>query len=251
MRCTLLAVRIALVSDVHANAVALDAVIADAFARGFDRLWAMGDLVGYGPDPDDVVATIASLDARAVRGNHDAAAIGALPLTNFNPLAAGAIEWTAATMRSGTKEYLQGLPLVSQDDIATLVHGTLRDPLWEYLQTFDEARAHFEAQTTSYSAVGHTHHPALLYCDPAGRIASQLTPLGEPFPLDRPGKWCINPGSVGQPRDGDPRASYAILDLAAPGITYFRIPYDIAATQQRMRDCGLAEPLVARLAMGR
>jgi predicted phosphodiesterase len=244
-------VRAALISDVHANAAALDAVLADAYARGFDQLWSLGDLVGYGPDPDAVADTLRAMDARCVRGNHDAAAIGELARDGFNPLAAAAVEWTADAISPATADYLRGHPLVSQDETTTLVHGTLREPLWEYLETYDEARAHFERQTTTFSMVGHTHRPVLIFCDQAGQISSQLTPQGEPYPLDRPGRWCINPGSVGQPRDGDPRASYAILDLAAPSVTYWRVAYDIAATQERMRARGLAEPHIARLALGR
>jgi predicted phosphodiesterase len=244
-------VRVALISDVHSNATALDAVLGHARSQGAEAVWNMGDLVGYGPDPDAVAATLSAAGARSVLGNHDAAAIGELDLTRFNPLAAAAAKWTAANISAATIAYLRALPLVSQDEQATLAHGTLRDPLWEYLETYDEARAQFELQETAISIVGHTHHPVLLHRDRAGRISSVLAPQGEPYELDRPGEWCINPGSVGQPRDGDPRASYALLDLPARTVTYWRITYDVGATQQRMRERGLAEPHIARLALGR
>ena len=243
--------RVALVSDVHANTVALDAVIADAMARGLDALWNMGDLVGYGPEPDAVTDTLRALSAKSVRGNHDAAASGALGVERFNPIAALAIQWTAANITPETTDYLRGLPETLRIEPATLAHGTLSDPLWEYLETYDEARGHFERQETWLSVTGHTHRPVLIYQDPAGNLSSRLAPIGEPFPLGEEGRWCINPGSVGQPRDGDPRASYAILDLGAASVTYLRVTYDIAATQHRMRELGLAEPLIARLALGR
>lgn len=243
--------RVALLSDIHANAVALDAVVADAFGRGADVFWNAGDLVGYGPEPDAVAATLRALGARSVRGNHDAAAIGGIGVEHFNPLAAAAIRWTETTLGADTAEYLRSFPETLRVEPVTLVHGTLRDPLWEYLETYDDARAHFARQDTWLSVTGHTHRPVLIYEHPQGDVTSRLAPIGEPCPLDQTGRWCINPGSTGQPRDGDPRASYAILDLAQATITYLRVTYDIAATQQRMRELGLAEPHIARLAVGR
>lgn len=243
--------RVALISDVHANAVALDAVVADAFEHAVDAFWNAGDLVGYGPEPDAVVSTLRALGGRSVRGNHDAAAIGDLELDGFNPLAAGAIRWTAETMQPATAEYLASFPETLSIDPVTIVHGTFRDPLWHYLESYDDARAHFELQQSWLSVTGHTHRPVLIYQDPAGNLSSRLAPLGEPLPLDVAGRWCINPGSTGQPRDGDPRASYAILDLAQTTITFRRVAYDIAATQERMRELGLAEAHINRLALGR
>lgn len=243
--------RVALISDVHANTVALDAVIADAMGRGMDAIWNIGDLVGYGPEPDAVADTLRALGAQSVRGNHDAAAIGSLDIERFNPIAAAAIRWTAGIIAPETAGFLRKMPEVLGIEPATLAHGTLADPLWQYLETYDDARDHFARQASWLSVTGHTHRPVLIYQDDAGNLSSRLAPIGEPFPLDEAGRWCINPGSVGQPRDGDPRASYAILDLGAAAVTYLRVTYDIAATQLRMRELGLPDPLIARLEVGR
>jgi len=243
-------VRVALVSDVHANTVALDAVIADAMARGMDALWNMGDLVGYGPEPDAVTDTLRALGAKSVRGNHDAAASGALGVERFNPIAALAIQWTAANITPETTDYLLALPETLRIEPATLAHGTLSDPLWEYLETYDEARGHFERQETWLSVTGHTHRPVLIYQDPAGNLSSRLAPIGEPFPLGEEGRWCINPGSVGQPRDGDPRSAWLLIDEEAGRAAFRRVPYPIEETQSAMRARGLPDALAARLAHG-
>jgi predicted phosphodiesterase len=242
--------RIALLTDIHANLQALDAVLADAHSLGFEAVWQMGDIVGYGPDPDAVVERLKELGAVGVMGNHDAAAIGQLPLDEFNRFAAEANLWTASVLSEQSKDYLAALPTVHQESAFTLVHGSLRDPLWEYLTTYDAARAHFALQRTQFSVVGHTHIPL---------VAEEVEP--RVVEADGPGpgavvdlshrKLCINPGGVGQPRDGDPRACYALLDTGDATLTFRRVEYDIPATQRRMCDCGLPEPLISRLARGR
>lgn len=242
--------RVALLTDIHSNLQALDAVLADARSLGFDAVWQMGDVVGYGPDPDAVIDRLQEVGATGVLGNHDAAAIGRLPLSDFNELAADANRWTAGVLSEASSAYLENLPRVHREDPFTLVHGSLRDPLWEYLVTHDAARAHFALQETPWSIVGHTHVPLVAEESAAGNVEAQSPAHDEVVSLNGR-KLFINPGGVGQPRDGDPRACYALLDTVAETVTFRRVEYDIPATQQRMCDCGLPEPLVLRLARGR
>lgn len=242
--------RVALLTDIHSNLQALDAVLADARALGFDAVWQMGDVVGYGPDPDAVIARLHELGATGVLGNHDAAAIGRLPLSDFNQLAADANRWTAEVLSDDSRQYLAALPSVRHEGAFTLVHGSLRDPVWEYLSTHDAARAHFALQETPWSIVGHTHVPLVAEESSERAIEAESPAHDQVVPLNGR-KLFINPGGVGQPRDGDPRACYALLDTVAETVTFRRVEYDIPATQQRMCDCGLPEPLILRLARGR
>lgn len=242
--------RIALLSDVHSNATALAAVFAHATEQRIDGACHLGDLVGYGPDPDEVVRILVEADARCVMGNHDAAVAGVIDLAHFNPLAAAAARWTMSTALPGTASYLRSLPTTAMEDGVTCAHGTLRDPIWEYLDSFDAARGHFARQETPLSAVGHTHVPLLIRCSDEDEITATLPDEGVTVSLPGDARWCINPGSVGQPRDGDPRASYAVLNVDERTVAFFRVPYDIAATQARMRAAQLPDPLIARLSIG-
>ncbi|HEX6029799.1 MAG TPA: metallophosphoesterase family protein [Tepidiformaceae bacterium] len=239
----------ALLSDIHSNLVALEAVLAHAAEHGFDALWVTGDIVGYGPEPDAVVERLRAMDALCVMGNHDAAACGLAPLKDFNPLAAAAASWTARQISDDTRTYLAGLPRVRREGRFTLVHGSLRNPLWEYLSTREAVSAHLDLQETRYSIVGHTHVPLVVQRGEDGLEAFQPDEaveceLGDLLQV-------INPGSAGQPRDGDNRVAYALLETEAPTACFYRVPYDIAATQARMRELGLPEPLAARLSAGR
>jgi predicted phosphodiesterase len=242
--------RVAVMSDVHANLAALEAVLADAEALHADALWHLGDLVGYGPDPDRVIEIMGIEGAICVMGNHDAAAAGVIGTEWFNPAAARAACWTAETITEASRRWLANLPRIDQEGFWTLAHGTLRDPLFEYLSTFESARGHFETMPTPYSCVGHTHLPLVVREVAPGQLDafapgdSDVIELGEE-------RLCFNPGGAGQPRNGDPRASYALLDTDAGSITFRRVDYDFCVTQQRMVEAGLPEPLVARLAVGR
>ncbi len=240
--------KVAVLADVHANLPALETVLQHAEREGAERVWVLGDIVGYGPDPDAVVRELKARDCAAVMGNHDAAAVGILTTADFNPVAAAAAEWTANAIEEDTRAFLRGLPPVLELGEVTLVHGTLREPLWEYLITYEAARAHFERQRTPLSLVGHTHVPLLLR-ERGGEIAVERPVPGQRIPLGDD-QLCLNPGSVGQPRDGDPRASYAILDLAEGWATIHRLEYPIALTQERIRAAGLPEALAARLSLG-
>lgn len=243
--------RVALVSDIHANLPALEAVMRDLDNRGgTSALYSLGDMVGYGPHPNEVVQLLRDRDALCVLGNHDAAAVGLISTEAFNPVAAAANEWTAAQLTRETAVYLGKLPEVAIQEPFTVVHGSLRDPLWEYLVTHDAARAQLAAQTTPYSAVGHTHLPLIAWDDGTGVQAHQP---GDEETVVLRSPSCINPGSVGQPRDGDPRASYAIIEITESAATaeFIRVSYDIDATAAAIRTAGLPEPLATRLASGR
>ncbi|MXY36535.1 MAG: metallophosphoesterase family protein [Dehalococcoidia bacterium] len=242
-------VRVALISDVHANLVALEAVLADAEGRGVEAIWNLGDTVGYGPDPNGVVARLVEAGAVSVLGNHDAAATGAIGTEWFNSLAAEAAEWTRAHVEPETAATLAGLGEVVREGEWSLAHGTLRQPLWEYLITEEAAEGHFALQETPYSAVGHTHVPLLVRRGTAG-VEGETPVPGEAVAFGE-GLLCVNPGSVGQPRDGDPRSSYALIDTEAGTVTHYRVSYDIGETQRRMEEAGLPRALAERLRFGR
>ena len=242
--------RIAVVADIHANFTALEAVLRHAEAGGpVDAIWSLGDLVGYGPDPGACIALLRSYRHVAVAGNHDRAAAGHLGVEEFNPYAALAVIWTSRQLKPDERDFLSFLPLPAVEGDFTLVHGSLRDPVWEYVHSAEVAAAHLERQTTPYGFVGHTHVP--LVFSASGSIAQGYPQTdGSVVALDAT-HFVANPGSVGQPRDGDPRSAYALLDTGAGAITFHRVEYDIARTQARMRDAELPGYLIERLARGR
>ncbi len=242
--------RVALLSDIHSNLAALDAVVAAAKDDGATAWWHLGDIVGYGPDPDAVIERLGELGATGVMGNHDAAAAGIIDTSDFNPLAAEAALWTAGAISAASRDYLRALPLQQVDGAFTRVHGSLSDPIWEYLRTEKSVRAHFAAQETAFSIVGHTHFPLVIVEGPGRGFEANVPADGKVVKLG-PERACVNPGCVGQPRDGDPRACYAVVDTEAPSVLFRRVPYDIAATQEKMRAAGLPEPLISRLSLGR
>ena len=238
--------RIAVVSDIHANLVALDAVLAAIGA--VDALWHLGDVVGYGPDPDGVVARLGERGAIGVRGNHDAAAVGGSEIDWFNPEARAAMEWTREAISTETRDWLAALPLRHTDTDFTLVHGSPRDPIWEYVTTPTIARAGLSAIGTAHGLHGHTHIP-VAFTEVDGRMRTLMPRAGNTVALDE-GRMLLNPGSVGQPRDGDPRASYLVLDLEARTATWGRTTYDIEAVRSSMAAAGLPQRLADRLLVG-
>lgn len=238
--------RVAVLSDIHANAYALDAVL-EAVGE-CDRLWVLGDTVGYGPHPDEVVGRLQEARAIAVQGNHDAAALGRIPTSAFNDMARSAIEWTADTMAPGTRDWLRALPDVRMEQGYTLVHGSPRDPLWEYLDSVPLARLNLGAFETTHCLVGHTHLP-LTFRDDEGRVEALLAGDGAHLHLDD--RRCIlNPGSVGQPRDGDPRACAMLVDIELGKVEWRRVEYPFERTQQDIRELPLPGSLADRLELG-
>ena len=263
--------RILIVSDVHANLVALEAVLRDAERGGaIDGVWSLGDCVGYGPQPGECVARLRGLGAVMVAGNHERAATGAIGTEEFNSDAAAAAEWTKARLSGDEKAFLDSLDEVVRPEVEgdgagqpagtqaarrgfTLVHGTLRWPIWEYMLSPEVALAHLALQETPFGLVGHTHVPMLVIEDRNSLDGCQLFRLadGERIDLDPNMRIVVNPGSVGQPRDGDRRASYAVYDTEANSITLHRVEYEIAATQKLMAEEGLPLWLIQRLETGR
>jgi len=240
--------RALVVADVHANLEALHAVLEDAQRRGgFDVIWCLGDTVGYGPDPVACLDLLRQHNLVAVAGNHDHAAIGKRTIEDFNYAAAEAARWTARQLSPEVSSFLAGLPLVAAAAPFTLVHGTLRDPISEYLLNLDAARSTFELLRTRYCLVGHSHIPFLCLDDDHPRFGE--FPEDQPWELGEE-RWIINPGSAGQPRDRDPRPSYALYDSQPGTIARHRVAYNIAETQEKMRRAGLPPVLIDRLNHG-
>lgn len=239
--------RIAVLSDIHSNLAALDAVRADL--PPVDEVWALGDIVGYGPQPNEVIAGLQELGARSVMGNHDGAAIGTVDARDFNPDAALAIAWTARALDDNARAYLATLPEVRVDGTVTAVHGSPRDPIWEYIVSASIARASFPAFETPICLFGHTHVPIVFTEVEGDAVVVQAMP-GVPVLLNGH-RAMVNPGSVGQPRDGNPQSSYCLLDTDAGQIEFRRVPYDIERTQRAMREHDLPPRLVERLSYGR
>jgi diadenosine tetraphosphatase ApaH/serine/threonine PP2A family protein phosphatase len=238
--------RVAVLSDIHSNLPALEAVL--EALQPFDAVWQLGDIVGYGPEPDAVVARLSSVGAGGVRGNHDSAALGAIDADAFNDDARIAVEWTAEHLGEAARTWLAQLPERSTDGDFTLVHGSPRDPTWEYVYSMPVARANFAAFQTTHCLVGHTHVPLVFRLDDE-HIETLQPSHGSRLPLDGR-RTIVNPGSVGQPRDGDPRACGMLLDTETGILEWRRVAYPVAETQQRMRDAGLPKRLIDRLSLG-
>ena len=246
--------RIAVVSDVHANLAALEAVLEHAGRDGrVEAIWSLGDAVGYGPQPSECLARLRKSDARMIAGNHERAATGAISVDDFNPDAAAAALWTSAQLSAQDKKALDTLPEVIRDAPWTLVHGTLRQPIWEYLYSAEAALGHLQRQETPFGFVGHTHVPMLVLEDGDSPEGCEIFPVfdGQAVVLPEDVKMVLNPGSVGQPRDGDPRASYGLYDTDERTFTLHRVEYAINATQKLMEEAGLPRWLIERLSLGR
>ena len=240
--------RVAVLSDIHANLVALDAVLRDA--GRVDAIWHLGDVVGYGPEPDAVVERLTAAGAVGVTGNHDRAAAGGREIDWFNPDAKAAMQWTRGRISEATAAWLASLPERRTDHDLLSVHGSPRDPIWEYVTSAGVARANLESMTTPFGLHGHTHVP-MAWVDRGERVEAVAPGAGSTIHLgDGKERVLLNPGSVGQPRDGDPRASWLELDLDAGSGTWHRVAYDIGAVQAAMREVGLPIRLVERLQHG-
>ncbi|MBI4187561.1 MAG: metallophosphoesterase family protein [Chloroflexi bacterium] len=242
--------RYAIVADIHANLDAFTAVLEDIERRGgADEVWCLGDIVGYGPDPHQCIELLCRCNHVCVAGNHDLAATGKLDLGNFNPDAAAACRWTMKRLSAEDVRYLDSLPQSIEKDDFTLVHGSPREPIWEYLFSVSSASENFACFRSKFCLVGHTHQPITFRQNDDG--STSFSPFSPDIGLALgKNRLIINPGSVGQPRDGDPRASYAIYDSEAKSVRIHRISYDIEVTQNRMVELGLPMRLVTRLGHG-
>jgi len=237
-----------LLSDIHANLTALEAVLADA--GHIEAVWCLGDLVGYDPDPNECVERVAALpNLRCVMGNHDAAALRQIEVDAFNPEARAALLWTQQRLSAANIAFLESLPEMIEVDQITLVHGSPRQPVWEYLLDTRTATINFDYFETLYCFVGHTHLPVIYYLPDDQRMAHLIVPENTTQVSLAP-RAIINPGSVGQPRDRDPRAAYALLDMEDYTWEWHRVAYDIPSVQERMHQAKLPERHIVRLAAG-
>jgi predicted phosphodiesterase len=246
--------RILVLSDIHANATALDAVLASAKDR-WDHVVCLGDVVGYGPDPNEVSAKIRELGAQTIRGNHDKAAAGLMATDDFNPIAKAAVDWTRAQLKPELLAWLGALPPgpFATDGIV-LIHGAFQDED-EYVFTPAQALDGLLDSSAEVTFFGHTHHQGGFTYQDNNLEVLQIRPRpSEHFAalrIELPRRYLLNPGSIGQPRDGDPRAAFAIADLERHTVEFWRVPYDISAVQERMHAARLPEPLIHRLTVGR
>jgi predicted phosphodiesterase len=240
--------RILIISDIHANLTALQTVL--NAAGPIDAAWCLGDLVGYGPDPNECIQTMRTLsNLTCILGNHDAAVLERLDIQAFNQEARQAIEWTQATIDPEGIAFLKELPESRVINQVTLAHGSPRHPVWEYLLDAYTATRSFDSFDTDFCFVGHTHLPAIFHLGNDGQIAKLLIPEPDKKITLSP-RVIINPGSVGQPRDRDPRAAYAIFTPEESTWEYHRVLYDIGSVQARMKAAGLPDKHIHRISNG-
>jgi predicted phosphodiesterase len=240
--------RVAVISDIHGNLHALEAVVASIEAERPDAVWCLGDLVGYGPRPNECCAAVAGRAELCLAGNHDLAVVGEIDLAEFSGDAAAAASWTRTVLTDEARAYLDGKSSEASRDGVDLFHGSPRDPVWEYVLSEEAAEATFALAAAPLVLVGHSHVALALRLDADG-IAGGLAPAGTELELTG-GRWLLNPGSVGQPRDGDPRAAFLLLDLDARTARFGRTAYPVEQTQAEIRERGLPEALAWRLTRG-
>ena len=240
--------RVAVVSDIHANLHALEAVLGAIDADPPDELWCLGDLVGYGPRPNEVVDLVRERARICLVGNHDLGVLGRLDLDEFTPDAATVARWTRTVLLDESRAYLESLEPEAKVDGAELYHASPRDPVWEYVITPEAALAALEGTVAPAVLVGHSH-VALAISLGGGALDGSVAPEGTEVDLGR-ARWLLNPGSVGQPRDGDPNAAWLELDFDEGTARFQRVEYDVVRTQTEMDERDLPEALAERLAHG-
>lgn len=244
--------RIGILSDIHANHLALEAALARCDALGVDRLVILGDIVGYGAEPEAAVARVMALQAQGaivIRGNHDAAI--ATPDAAMNSLARAAIDWTRPRLSAEAKGFLAGLPMTHEIEGMLFVHADASAPSrWNYVLDAASAHASLAATTAQLTVCGHVHRPQLYCYTATAKVVRHQPEIGVSIPLAPHRRWLAVVGAVGQPRDGNPGAGFAIIDTAARDITYLRAPYDHEAAASKIRAAGLPEQLALRLEAG-
>jgi predicted phosphodiesterase len=254
--------RLAILSDIHANLPALEAVLVDTEGAGVDELWCLGDVVGYGAQPDECATLVAERCALCLVGNHDLAVLGELDISAFSPAAAAAVRWTREVAKPNTVEFLERLEPADESHEVALYHASPRDPVWEYVLWPEQAAECIGLQASRVSLIGHSH-VALFFVMPENGARSQPdraldlvdaakgSHAGAGTRLDlSEGRWLINPGSVGQPRDGDPRAAWLELDTDTWDATYHRVEYEIGRAAEAIAATELPEHLARRLYVG-
>jgi predicted phosphodiesterase len=241
--------RIAVISDIHANLHALEAVLAAIDAEGVDEVWCLGDLVGYGPRPNECVALVQERATFCLAGNHDLAVLGTIDLEDFVGDARAAADWTRTVLDPHARAFLASLPPAGTRAGVALAHGSPRDPVWEYVLSPQAAAAAFAATSEPLVLVGHSHVQLALARADDGTVTGGPATAGDEIELGA-GRRLLNPGSLGQPRDGDPRAAWLVIDVVSSRATFRRTTYPIERTQAEMRERDLPKILSERLAHG-
>jgi len=245
--------RYLILSDIHANATALDAAL-EAAKDHWEKVVCLGDVVGYGPDPNEVIDRVRALGAVTIRGNHDKAGSGVANPDDFNPVARNAALWTRDQLRAENREWLEKLPVGPMTiNGFSIVHGAFRDED-EYVFAPAQALTSLLDAPSAVNFFGHTHLQGGFTLRDTVDVLHFKPPAGSPFSpltIEDGTTYLLNPGSIGQPRDGDTRAAFAIADLEKNSVEFWRVPYDIEAVQKRMAAVGLPEPLILRLSFGR
>lgn len=238
-----------IISDIHGNLEALEAALEEL--RGVDAFLCLGDIVGYGPDPGECLDRVRALPRLiCVAGNHDLAAVGAYDLGWFNPFARAAVEWTAGQLTPEQQDYLRNLPRTAHVDGATLVHGSLPEEM-DYITSPNEARICFDAMPSNLTLIGHSHTTEYYRVTARARMPEQVPLLhGGGVTFEDGFRYLVNPGAIGQPRDGNRDASFGRWQLEDGLIEIRRVAYDITTCQTKMTAAGLPEYLIARLALG-
>jgi diadenosine tetraphosphatase ApaH/serine/threonine PP2A family protein phosphatase len=240
-------VRIAVLSDVHANLRAFEAVLAEIDAGRFDGIWCLGDIVGYGPKPNECATLLQERATISLAGNHDLVVLGKIPIDAFAGEAAAAARWTQTVLDERARAYLDSLAPQADTPGAELFHGSPRDPVWDYVLSDESAASALALTEAPLVLVGHSH--VALEISDGGTLRGEPAPAGTHLALGG-ARRLLNPGSVGQPRDGDPRAAWLEIDFAAARATFRRTDYPVERTQAEMRQVGLPEALALRLAYG-
>ncbi len=240
--------RVAVLSDVHGNLHALERVLAEIEREQPDEVWSLGDVVGYGPRPNECCDAVSGRADVSLAGNHDLGVLGSIDLEDFSEDAAESARWTREHLSAAARSYLEPLEPTAVRDGAELFHASPRDPVWDYILTGEAVVAALELTTAPLVLVGHSHVPIAIL-ESAGSLDGGVAEDGHEVDLGR-GRWLLNPGSVGQPRDGDPRAAFLLLDLGRGQATFRRIDYQVEATQAEIREAGLPDALAERLARG-
>lgn len=245
--------RFAVLTDIHSNREAFEAVLADVAGHGIDRIALLGDIVGYGADPEwccDRAAALVAEGALCVRGNHDNAAAGAVEA--MSPLAKRALDWTSGRLSAGQKAFLAGLAMTAEAEGVLFVHASASQPeAWSYVTSDTKAAPSFRACGARVILCGHVHVPLLASCDIGGVVREQAFKPGLPIPLLASRRWLAVVGSVGQPRDGVAQAAWALVDTGKQELTFRRTAYDVAEAARKVRKAGLPEELAVRLLVGR
>lgn len=242
-----------MISDIHSNRHALEAVLAAVDEATVEQIWCLGDMVGYGAEPDACTTLVRERCDTCLVGNHDLALLGALDISTFSETAAAAVEWTRENVSEGTREFLGTLEPAASESGVGLFHASPRDPVWEYVLSTDQAEAGLEAQEERVGLIGHSHIALFFVRAPGARPGyAQGAQAGDGAEVDLgEGDWLLNPGSVGQPRDGDPRAAWLELDTERWLARYHRVPYDVEGAASAILAAGLPGVLAERLQVGR